>query len=50
MSLINQAWLEGRPRDLTPYFDPKIAWPTSGSLLEQGRELGRQRRRDGRQR
>jgi hypothetical protein len=38
MSLINQAWLEGPPRDLAKYFDPKIVMLLPGGGYVEGAE------------
>jgi ketosteroid isomerase-like protein len=38
LSSINQAWLEGRPRDLEPYFDPKLVLLLPGGSRVEGRE------------
>ena len=38
LSAINQAWLEGRPRDLSALFDPKIVTLVPGCVRVEGRE------------
>jgi uncharacterized protein (TIGR02246 family) len=38
LSAINQAWLEGRPRDLSALFDPKIVTLVPGGVRVEGRE------------
>lgn len=39
LSSINQAWLEGRPRDLEPHLHPKIVILVPGGTCIKGRNL-----------
>ena len=39
LSSINQAWLEGRPRDLEQYLDPNIVVLVPGGTRVKGRNL-----------
>ena len=39
LSSINQAWLEGRPRDLEQYLDPNIVVLIPGGTRVKGRNL-----------
>jgi ketosteroid isomerase-like protein len=39
LSSINQAWLEGRPRDLERYLDPNVVMLLPGGTSVKGRNL-----------
>lgn len=39
LSSINEAWLEGRPRDLERYLDPNVVMLLPGGISVKGRNL-----------